>query len=992
MAPDPPVALVYVARGEASFAPTAAAIAQVVAWTASPHRFRFAVLAGSRCLTEQSRLRQLLHPSVRVDVINATDAALHQRLRSDAARHWFAHTSSIGGKTHTYTVPKLFLFELLPDDFDMVVTLDNDVVALADLAHLADEIERLSRSLPHAALFYASEQQNKYRWTLNWTRASWPWPTHRNGINGGVGVQLLDRLRSNADAYRTMMQKVLDELDDVVIGGRLERTALNGLGDQTAFSAAAVVAPATWARLFRHLPCEWNWQTCVWSYGRVNECPLHEGRLNTTALTVAGYELAQNCSQQPVLHDGSCHRRPKLLHFDCPGDLKGLLVSSFVRGDAANGVSHTEFTEGLTPAKKAGGDPAADANRTIAVLQAALRSPRADSMCRRADLRLIGSPARRGVASATFCNASFLLSRLSERAQFGVASRSSSSRSSGDRHRGSGFGDALPAAAVSYSDSTLASRRLAEWVARAGAERHDAAWCGDESLAPRNLPRVYVYGHELGELTINPFGFPLDAIGTTAASGPTYVNAVHARLLAAAVPDPKEADLFFIPESAANDTQRCDSLAARLDSYWKRRALGVGAVPNYFRRKGGRDHFTASHFRASLLTCSAWQSVAFQHVRKLVGVLQSPWFREDSVLPIPERRLSTRPFACKPWMASCPWLPNSSRADTDAAAAHQHVFEVPYGGSVHGSVQWRTKRERPLLAVAAFNSRGHRNFHGQMDLRRRLLAQCERANGGAAASVVRIPRLGSGTSLSTIDSEVRLATLMAASQERQASRSEGALDGGSQVVRKGGASDATSVSAAGCRVVPFQGRYTLANVDDPQGNGMLLATLEGYRTAIFSLQPAGDDPARKGIIDSVTCGCIPVLFHSQQRQLWPQHWGGWVADATVLLPGEAVLNGSLNVLDALRAIPRRRISRMQQVLRQNAHRLHYGLVGSSDAAGDALEISLAHLMRSLRAEEGANLGAGRAPHTKMSKDPALPPARCSHHGSHRGPGLRRGHG
>ena len=83
------------------------------------------------------------------------------------------------------------------------------------------------------------------------------------------------------------------------------------------------------------------------------------------------------------------------------------------------------------------------------------------------------------------------------------------------------------------------------------------------------------------------------------------------------------------------------------------------------------------------------------------------------------------------------------------------------------------------------------------------------------------------------------------------------------------------------------------------------------------------------------------------------------------------------------------LTRMQQVLRQNAHRLHYGLVGSSDAAGDALEISLAHLMRSLRAEEGANLGAGRAPHTKMSKDPALPPARCSHHGSHRGPSQTR---
>ena len=158
-------------------------------------------------------------------------------------------------------------------------------------------------------------------------------------------------------------------------------------------------------------------------------------------------------------------------------------------------------------------------------------------------------------------------------------------------------------------------------------------------------------------------GVETTSAGDTAASGPTFVNAVHARLLADGTsPTPASAELFFLPESAANDTTRCASLGARIDAYWARR----GAV-NYFRRRGGADHFTASHFRAALLQCSAWHVEPFLNVFKLVGVLQSPWFVEGVPLPIPARRLHLRPFACQPWMARCPWLPNSTRAATDAS-------------------------------------------------------------------------------------------------------------------------------------------------------------------------------------------------------------------------------------------------------------------------------------------------------------------------------------
>ena len=193
-------ALLYVARGDSSFAGVAAAIDQIAAWTAL-HRLKFVVLAGSRCFMEYAN--SPWSSDERLEVVNATDAAIWQRLSSPAAHAWFRHTAAMGGKQHTYTVPKLFLYELLPAHYELAITLDNDVVPLADVAHLADHVEAVARSDRHAALFYASEQQNKYRWVLNWTRAvpeGQPWPAARNGINGGVGVQLLNRLRAS-DTY-----------------------------------------------------------------------------------------------------------------------------------------------------------------------------------------------------------------------------------------------------------------------------------------------------------------------------------------------------------------------------------------------------------------------------------------------------------------------------------------------------------------------------------------------------------------------------------------------------------------------------------------------------------------------------------------------------------------------------------------------------------------------------------------------------------------------
>ena len=57
-----------------------------------------------------------------------------------------------------------------------------------------------------------------------------------------------------------------------------------------------------------------------------------------------------------------------------------------------------------------------DADRAVVELRSALNQTRAKAMCRRADSRPIGASGRLGLPSATFCNASFLLTRMRERA------------------------------------------------------------------------------------------------------------------------------------------------------------------------------------------------------------------------------------------------------------------------------------------------------------------------------------------------------------------------------------------------------------------------------------------------------------------------------------------------------------------------------------------------------------------------------------------------
>ena len=95
-----------------------------------------------------------------------------------------------------------------------------------------------------------------------------------------------------------------------------------------------------------------------------------------------------------------------------------------------------------------------------------------------------------------------------------------------------------------------------------------------------------------------------------------------------------------------------------------------------------------------------------------------------------------------------------------------------------------------------------------------------------------------------------------------------------------------------------------------------------YADATFCLQPMGDRFVRKGIIDSLIVGCIPVLFHASQLRQWPWHWGSWGARAVVMLNYSEFADGG-DVVAKLASIDEAAVCSMRETIAANAHRIHY---------------------------------------------------------------------
>lgn len=160
-----------------------------------------------------------------------------------------------------------------------------------------------------------------------------------------------------------------------------------------------------------------------------------------------------------------------------------------------------------------------------------------------------------------------------------------------------------------------------------------------------------------------------------------------------------------------------------------------------------------------------------------------------------------------------------------------------------------------------------------------------------------------------------------------------------------------------CKAQPSRCSYSLPR--SPERTALL------HWESTFCLQPGGDTITRKGIVDALLLGCIPVLFHGGQAAQWGWHWGAWVKSATITLNQSAVRHGALNVIDHLASLPSSKVHSLRQTIRRHAHRMHYAAVDTSVlpaalkgwASPDAFEVTLEGAWRIARDAKLQKLGA-----------------------------------
>ena len=145
------------------------------------------------------------------------------------------------------------------------------------------------------------------------------------------------------------------------------------------------------------------------------------------------------------------------------------------------------------------------------------------------------------------------------------------------------------------------------------------------------------------------------------------------------------------------------------------------------------------------------------------------------------------------------------------------------------------------------------------------------------------------------------------------------------------------------------------------GNGAEKA-LQAYAAADFCLQPPGDTLPRPGVVDAISVGCVPVVFHPAQRTLWPAHWrdpenSSLLFDFTGGAPRPRIRDPKVyaaqaaSALQALLSVSPHELERLRRGVAAAAPRLVYGLgdggASPSAAAPDAVDV-LVESMRPLR--------------------------------------------
>ena len=152
----------------------------------------------------------------------------------------------------------------------------------------------------------------------------------------------------------------------------------------------------------------------------------------------------------------------------------------------------------------------------------------------------------------------------------------------------------------------------------------------------------------------------------------------------------------------------------------------------------------------------------------------------------------------------------------------------------------------------------------------------------------------------------------------------GSLNGSpqSRALRKAIDASCRRVGEPACRVHGFAAGTEL-------GSSAIVDAYRLKRAATFCAEPGGHNVIRKGVVDALLNGCIPITFLEahQLRKLWPHHLFGWRDDAILNLRPSALRNAS-GALDfdlpaLVRAIPQARVAAIQRAIGAHAQRLAY---------------------------------------------------------------------
>ena len=107
--------------------------------------------------------------------------------------------------------------------------------------------------------------------------------------------------------------------------------------------------------------------------------------------------------------------------------------------------------------------------------------------------------------------------------------------------------------------------------------------------------------------------------------------------------------------------------------------------------------------------------------------------------------------------------------------------------------------------------------------------------------------------------------------------------------------------------------------------------------SVFCLEPAGDSPWRKSIADSLSFGCIPVLFSDLSDDVAEWSWGSWKRQGRVLINRQDFLTGKINLYKLLKGIPPELLKLMQETIAKHAQKFQ---TSSDEYTNDMIQTTL----------------------------------------------------